>query len=141
MRQFEGHAGTAQLFKWVAAARLIWVQDGNSGGHTRGRIRQVVVGDDQVQPAAGSLLRGGKGTDARVHRDHQAHPFGSGIGDARFPHAIALADAVRDVKSHICNDAHGNSRALQCRLQQHRGYGAIDVIVAVDEDGLMPAQR
>ena len=61
--------------------------------------------------------------------------FGGGGFEAGLGHAVAFADAVRDVVADVGGDAEHGGDALDGGLQEHGGDGAVDVVVAVDEDG------
>ncbi len=94
-----------------------------------------MVGDDQVDSGAPRGFGGGKGADARVHADDQPHAVGGGALDHLVAHAIAFADAVRNVK------ISRSPAQLDGRLQNDDCRGAIDVVVAVNQNFLFALHR
>ena len=99
------------------------------------RFRQVMVSDDEIEVEARCFVGGGKGADAGVHADDESHALRSGAGEHLGLHAVAVAQTVRDV---IANAA---AEDLDRGLEQDDRGGAIDVVIAVDEDGLVPGDR
>ena len=93
-------------------------------------LGQVVVGDDQIEVEARGFVRGGEGADAGIHADDEAHAFGRGAREHLGLHAVAVAQAMRDV---IADSA---AEDLDGGLEQDDGGGAVHVVVAVDEDRL-----
>ena len=98
-------------------------------------VREVVVGDDEVEREGFGFGRGGEGADAGVDRDDESDSVCGGLGDAGGLHAVTLAEAMGDVVGDL-GGAGGVGDALDGGLEQDGGGGAVDVVVAVDEDGL-----
>src|SRR5580700_3203129 len=90
-----------------------------------------MVGDDQVDAETLRSFRGSEGADAHVHADDQANARGGSALDYIVAHIVALANAVRHVK------VGGASAEFNRSLQDDDGHGAVHVVVAVDEDGLL----
>ncbi len=128
--QLECDARAAEVLARVGAVRLVGVEDGERLGQSHRRFGQVVVGDDEVEVEARGFIRGGEGADAGVHTDDEAHVLGRGAGEHLGLHAIAVAQAMRDVI------ADGATEDFDGRLEQDDRSGAVDVVVAVDEDRL-----
>ncbi len=128
MGDFERYAGSAELFVGILASRLIGIDDRQRAGNAVGS-RQVMVGDDQVDAEALRGFGGGEGADAHVDADDEANACGCGAFDHIVAQIVAFANAVRHVK------IGGASAEFDCRFQDDDRHGAIDVVVAVDEDG------
>ena len=119
----------------VAAAWLVGVEDGEGSRQTRkvGQLlRQMVVGNDEVESQAGGGFGGGEIAYAGVDADDQAYALARGCGEHLRLHAVAFAQPVGHVEIHLA------AEHLDGRLEQHDGRGAIHVIVAIDEDVLPP---
>ena len=93
-------------------------------------MRQVVISNDEIDAAALRGFGGGKSANARVHADDHANPALRGLLDDLVPHAIAFADAVRNVVVNL------SAAQLQRRLQNDDRRGAVHVVVAIDKDRL-----
>ena len=79
---------------------------------------------------ASRFVRSGKGANAGVHADDEPHALGCSACEHLSLHAVAVAQAMRDVK------ADGAAEDLDGGLKQDDGGGAVHVVVAVDEDRL-----
>lgn len=129
--QLEGHPDAGQVgIGVVAQARM---------HHRRGRgqalAQGVVVGNDPVQPEGPARLHLRHGAHAAVHGDHQGRPPGRRqFADAVQMQAIAVVEAVRDEEPHV------GPELVQHAHQQRRGGDAVDVVVAIDADRLVPGQ-
>ena len=129
LRQFESHARAAELLVGIFASRLIGIDDGQRLGHAIG-TGQVMVGDDQIDAQALRRFRGREGADAHVDADDQANAGGGGALDHVVAHVVAFANAVRHVEV-------GRAAAEFDRgLQNDDRHGAVDVVVAVDQNRL-----
>ena len=91
---------------------------------------QVVVGDDEVEAEGFGGFGGGEGADAGVDADDEADTFAGGDFEDLVAHAVAFAQAVRDVEADFA------AAAFDGGFEQDDGGGAIYVVVAVDEDRL-----
>ena len=132
-RQFERHAGPAQLAKGVVRARQPRVHDDFGIGH---RFSQtVVVGDDQRQPEFFAKRRAVDRRDAAVDGDH--HLFAP-LGE--HPQSISV-EPVALVQS--VGDVVGNFRAEQPQRvdQNRRGGHPVGVVIAVDHDRFFVGDR
>ena len=89
-----------------------------------------MVGDDQIDAEALRRLGRREGADAHVDADDQANAGRGGALDHIVAHVVAFANAVRHVEV-------GRASAEFDRgLQNDDRHGAVDVVVAVDEDRL-----
>ena len=130
--EVEGDTDAGEVFAGEGAVAAVGVDGGDGVG--QGVAGQVVVGDEGVD-AAGA--RGGDGfvaAGAVIHGEDEAGR-GRQSGKAGEAEAVAVRAAVRDEPVHVgaqlAQDAHGEGG----------GGGAIDVVVAIDEDGFVRAQR
>ena len=109
---------------------MIRIQDGEGGGKRVAGGRQVMVGDDQIQAQPPRGFSFGKGAHAGVDGDDDANAFGvGGFKHARL-HAVAVAQAVRYVKTRFAAEHFDGG------LEQDHGDGAVHVVVAVKKNGL-----
>src|ERR1700686_3941262 len=90
----------------------------------------MMVGYDQVDSEALRGFRGREGADAHVDADDEANARRGGALDDIVAHVVAFTNAMR----------HGEvGRApaeFDRRLQNDERHGAIDVVIAVNEDRL-----
>ena len=140
VRELEGHAGSAKILIRVRAAGLVGVEDRDGLRDAFALVGEVVVGDDQVQAECGGFACGGEGADAGVDRDDETDAFGGGFIEADVLDAVAFAQAVRNVVADA-RWAFARGYAFDGCLEQDRGGGAVDVVVAVDEDRLAKRDR
>ena len=87
-----------------------------------------MVGDDQVHAQPPGGFGRSEGADAHVHADDEPDARGGGPLDDVVAHVVAVADAVRNVKFR------GAAAELDGGLEDYDCGGAIDVVVAVDQD-------
>ena len=80
----------------------------------------------------------GEGADAGVNADDEADACGGGLSEDAGLHAVAFAEAVRDVVGDAGRGFFGGD-SFDGGLEEDGGGGAVDVVVAVDEDGLAGA--
>ena len=91
---------------------------------------QMVVGDDEVEAEAARGFSFSEGAHAGVDGDDEADTVGvSRFKNARL-HAVAFAEAMGDVKAGF------TAEHFDGGFEQDDGDGAIDVVVAVEENGL-----
>ena len=90
----------------------------------------MVIGDDEIEPEGFGGLGGGKGADAGIDADDETHALRGCGFEHLIAHTVAFAETMRDVKTDFAAE-HFNG----C-FEQNGGGGAIDVIVAVDQDRL-----
>ncbi len=62
----------------ILATGLVGIDDGNGLGDAL-RLRQVMVGDDEIDATALGCLGGGEGADAGVNADDEADAAGRGF--------------------------------------------------------------
>ena len=133
LRELEGDGGSAEVLVGVGAVGLGWVEDGEGFGEAF--VGKVVVGDDEVEREDFGFGGGGEGADAGVDGDDEADAGGGGETEDVGLHAVAFADSVGDVVGDLRGTI-GWGDALDGGLEEDGGDGAVDVVVAVDEDGL-----
>ncbi len=87
-----------------------------------------MIGDDEVEAEAARGLGFGEGAHSGVDGDDDADALGVGGFEHGRLHAVAVSQAVRDVKTRFA------AEHLDGRLEQNDGNRAVDVVVAVEED-------
>ena len=90
-----------------------------------------MVCDDQVHSEIVRRLRRGEGANAHIHADNEANAGGRGALNDIAAHVIAFTNPVRHMEI-ACAAAEFNRR-----LQNDDGHGAVHVVIAVDQDGLL----
>ena len=130
LRQLQRDGRAAKRFLGISAAVLVGVEDGESGWNRIIDAREMMIGDDEVKPEALRTLSFGKGAHARVDSDDEANAVGVCGFEHRRLQPVALAQPVRNMK------AHHAAQHLDRRLEKHDGGGAVDVVIAVKQDGL-----
>ena len=130
LRQLECDGRAAQGFFRISAAVLIGIEDRERDGNRVVDTRKMMIGDDEVEPEALRSLSFGEGAHAGIDGDDESHA----VGVCSFEHgrlqAVAFAQPMRHMKAHLA------AEHLDCRLEKHNSGGAVDVIVAVEQDGL-----
>ena len=91
---------------------------------------QVMVGNDEIDAQALRGFGGSEGADAHVDADDEANAGGGGALDHIVAHVVAFANAMRDV------EVGGAAAEFDGGFQNDDGHGAVDVVVAVDENGI-----
>ena len=129
LRNFEGHACAAKLLVWILASGLIGIDYRVRFRHAVGS-GQVMVGDDEIDAEAMRGFRGSEGADAHVDADDQANASGGGALDDIVAHIVAFANAVWDVEIGCA------AAEFDRRFQNDDGHGAVDIVVAVNQDGI-----
>ena len=81
------------------AAGLVRIEDGERARHAEFRFGQMVVGDDEVEAEFGGGIGGGKGANAGVDADDETNAFAGGGFENLALHAVAFAQAMRDVEA------------------------------------------
>lgn len=96
----------------------------------------MVIGDDEVEaePACGCGF--GDGAHAGIDGDDEADSGGVGFFKHGRLQAVALAEAMRDVKADETAGI-GGAQHFDGGFEQDDGRGAVDVVVAVEEDGFV----
>src|ERR1039458_2121966 len=90
----------------------------------------MVICNDEVEAEAARGFSFSEGAHAGVDGDDDANALGvSRFKDARL-HAVAVAEAMGDVKSDVA------AQHFDGGFEQDDGNGAVDVVVAIEEDGL-----
>ena len=130
LRELERNGRAAQRFFRVSAAGLIGIENRQRRRHRVARLRQMVVGDDEIEPESLRRLGLGKSSHSGVDRDGQAHA----VGVCRFEHArlhaIALAQPVRHMKTDYA------TKHFNGGLEQHDSRGAVHVVIAIEQHRL-----
>ena len=94
-----------------------------------------MVGDDHVDAEPPGLLDLGHGGDAAVDREDELHALLGQPRDRRRRDAVALLEAARQVPADVGADL------PQRQHGERRRADAVDVVVAVDADPLVPLDR
>ena len=93
-------------------------------------VRQMVVGDDEVEAEAARGFSFSEGAHAGVDRDDDADTVGvSRFKDARL-HAVAVTEAMGNVKADVTTEHFDRG------FEQDDSDRAINVVVAIKENGL-----
>ena len=95
-------------------------------------VGQVVVRHDAIEPQLASARQDLVLAHARVHTQHHAVAFCLGALHHRHAHAVTIRQTARDVSLHF-----RSQRPQRCQ-QDHRRHRPVHVIVAVDENFLLP---
>ncbi len=93
----------------------------------------MVVGDNEIHPKGFCFFGCGEGADAGVNTDDEADTGGGGLSEDAGLHAVAFAQAVGDVVGDDGGFVFGGD-PLDGSLEEDGGGGAVDVVIAVDED-------
>ena len=130
LRELDDDAGAAEVGKRVV---------GGPRGDDRA-VRQrvagtVMVGDDHVDAEPPGLFHLGDGGDAAVDGEDQLHALLGQARDRRRRDAVALLEPARQVPADVGADL------PQRQHGERRRADAVDVVVAVDADPLVPLDR
>ena len=90
----------------------------------------MVIGDDEVEAEAARGFSFSEGAHAGVDGDDDADAFGVGGFEHARLHAVAVAQAMRDVKADF------TAEHFDGGFEKDDSDGAVDVVVAIEEDGL-----
>ncbi len=124
--ELEGNTCTAEVLIGVRAAGLIGIDD-SDGGRDFG-FGEVMVRDDDVDAEGAGMLDDGTGADSGIDTDDEGDAAGLGFGDDFGAHAVAFAEAVGHVEFALAaGDLDGFG-------EEDDRHGAVDVVVAVEED-------
>jgi hypothetical protein len=132
LRELERDGRSAKRFFGIRAARLIRVQDGERGGKFVVGISQMVIGDDEVEAETTCGFSLSEGAHAGVDGDHDAYALGVGRFEHARLHAVAVANAMWDVKADEITP--GAAEHFDGGFEQDNGDGAVDVVVAVEKN-------
>ena len=97
LRQLERNGSAAEGFLRIGAARLIGIEDGERLWQPFVPVKQMVIGDDEVQAQPVRCFRFSKGAHPGVDGDDQTHTLGAGS----LKHVRLQAIALRE-----CDAAH-----------------------------------
>src|SRR5438445_11824251 len=114
---------------------LSWVEHGNGFRDTDGGVGKMMVRDDEVHAQSFCFLCSGERADAGVNTDDETDAGGGGLSEDAGLHSVAFAQAVGDVVGNDGGRVFGGD-PFDGGLEEDGGSGAVDVVVAVDEDGL-----
>ena len=132
-RELEGDADGGEVLVRISVAGPLGIE--NREAIRQLTARKVVVGDDDVDSRSAEPRDGSNGASAAVTRDH----------DPGFRRDRRVDSGIAQVISVL--DAPGNERrCLPAQLTDHprengRGADAVDIVVAMDEDGLLLPNR
>ena len=90
----------------------------------------MVVGDDEVEAELGGGVGCGEGADAGVNADDEADTFAGGVLEYFALHAVAFAEAMRDM------EADGSAEALDGGSEEDDGGSSVHVVVTIYKDQL-----
>ena len=90
-----------------------------------------MVGDDEINAATRGGFGGGEGANAGIDADDEVDATRGGLLDDLVAHAVAFADAMRHVIFGLA------AAQLDDGLEDDDGGSAIDIVVAVNEHGLV----
>src|SRR5829696_4460118 len=95
----------------------------------------MVIGDDHVETMIARPVEWFVSANATVDTDDEFVAIGEGLLERGLLNAVTFGEAMRDVKASL--------RAEQLQsAQQHGGSsGAIDVVIAIDQNGLASFDR
>ena len=88
----------------------------------------MMIGDDHVDPEFGRGAHYFAGADAGVDADDEFHALRRRVLHHVAAHAVAVAEAMRDVKSHV------SAQQLDPFFQNDDGGGAVDVVIAIQAE-------
>ena len=106
LRELEGDPCAAEVLAGIAAARLVGVEDGERVRQAEaGNLRQMMIGDDEVEAQARGGFGSGEIAYAGVHADDQADALPGRGGQHLRLHAVAFAQTVRHMEIAPCRPA------------------------------------
>ena len=127
-RELEDHAGRAEVLVARRTARALRIEQGVRRGHLS--RREMVVDDDDVDPRRPQRGNRGDGARAAVAGDDDGRAGRFRCLDARRGQVVAVDEPAR-------NERHrARAQRLEGANQDCRRRHSIDVVIAVDEDGL-----
>ena len=132
LHDLEGDPHAGQALEGVAAVPAVGVDDAVRRGQLL--VLPVVVDDDHVEVLVPGELEGLEGGDAVVDGHHQVGAEAEGLDHARRLEAVAVGVAVGQEGMDPGVDP------LEEVEEQGRAADAVDVVVPVDDDRLVPAQ-
>ncbi len=133
--ELEGDGCAAEGFFRVGAAGLVGIEDGECVGDGVAGFGQVMVGDDEVEAKAACGVGFSKGAHAGVDGDDKADAGEGFFFEDGGLEAVALFEAVGNVE--VNDGAVGAGGHLNGGFEQDYRSGAIDVVVAIEEDGFV----
>ena len=89
-----------------------------------------MIGDDQIQPEPPRGFRGSKRANASINADDKFYACGGGILENIIPHAVAFANAMRNV------EVGDTAEQFDAGLQDYDCGRSVHVIIAVDKQRL-----
>ena len=128
--ELEGYAHPAQVLLGIAAVRAARVQNGAGWGQVM--IRQVVVRNDAIDaqfPGATDHL---VFANPCIHAEYDAILVCGSPLDDRHAHPVAVGHTMRD------EGLDPGAERPKRGEQHHHGHGPVNVVVAVDQDLLLP---
>ena len=96
--RFSPMSGTASA---IVAIATIFRNEGRQRLRHRVTLRQMMIGDDQIDAASRRCFGCRKGADAGIDADDQPDAALGSLLDHLIAHAIAFADSVRHVIFHL----------------------------------------
>ena len=130
LHELEAHAAAREVGAGVVVVCAFRVEHGHGRGH--GLVGDVVVADDEVDAQRAGIGDFVDGLDAAVEHDDKSDAHFGGVVHSLARDAIPLVIAVGDVEVHV------RIELAQETVDQRHGGAAVDVVVAVDHDALLP---
>ena len=134
MRDFECHASTAQRLAGVVTTLLIRIHNRQSSRYPV-RLRQVVIGDDEIDAPAVRCFASRECPNTGVHADDDANAAVGRLLDHLIAHPVAFTDAMRHVVLRL------SPAEFDGGLENHDCGSAVHVVVAIDQDGFAALDR
>ena len=131
MNQFESDADAGEILIGIITAFLIWIQHRERGRRAFVGVRQMMIGDDDVESVCACPVQGLMRGYSAINADNQFVALAGGFLQSLLTNPVAFSEAMRDVVA-------GRSAQHAQRAQQHgRPRRPVHIIVAVNQDWLM----
>src|SRR5258708_674197 len=92
----------------------------------------MMVGDNEINTKPRRRLGGSEGAVSHAPADNEANPRRCGAFNHVIPKIVAFANTVRNM------EVSRTAAELNCGLQDDDRHRAVHVVVAVNQDGLLP---
>ncbi len=135
VRKFECDADAGEMLVGIGAFRLIRIYDGECIRITTRRIRDVMIGDDEVEPVLLCPSDRLEASDTAVDTDHDRTAVGFCLFERRDVDPVSFRKAVGNMERSL------TAEDLQSLPEKHRARSAVDIIIAPDQDLFSRIQR
>ena len=130
VNQFESDSDAGEVLVRVFTPKLIWIEHGKSRWRTFFFVRQMVIGDDHVEPDLARPVEWFVRANAAVNTDHELAAIGESLFECCLLNAVAFGETMRDMKADVC------AEEFQ-RAQEDRGSScSVNVVIAIDQHAL-----